>query len=176
MRLRARRDFRASSPDSLIGRSLILEHLHPNARGGFLMARAFAEAMRAHGLLATKAEWAARDTISDLTLWNQRHLTELDELCARRRVGILTSGWPFRPSDTEIAPPKSDSLSAIAERMVTGTESWRQGHQDAVEYYLHIGDRAELQQERSALRSQFPLDSTLSPAHDLLYIKMNQRQ
>ena len=42
--------------------------------------------MRARGLLATPAEWAARDTIPDNLLWSERPLTDLDSLCAAQRI------------------------------------------------------------------------------------------
>jgi len=73
------RSFRHASSDSVVGNNLILEHLHPNAGGYFLMGREYAAAMRHNGLLATAEEWTARDTVSEVTHWEQRALTELDE-------------------------------------------------------------------------------------------------
>ena len=46
-------DFKALSPDSLIGYNLITEHLHPNSRGYFEIAKSFAQSMHQHGVLAT---------------------------------------------------------------------------------------------------------------------------
>ncbi|HEX7574275.1 MAG TPA: SGNH/GDSL hydrolase family protein, partial [Bacteroidota bacterium] len=82
------RVFQERSPDSLIGNTLITEHLHPNSQGYFLMGRAYAGVMRTHGLLAPAGEWARRDTIPDEELWGERSLSTLDELLARRRTEI----------------------------------------------------------------------------------------
>lgn len=45
--------FEAASPNRLVGNSLMLEHLHPNARGYQLMGRAFFDTMHKHRFVST---------------------------------------------------------------------------------------------------------------------------
>ena len=144
--------FMANSPDSLIGNELILEHLHPNSAGYFLMAKGYAEAMRRRQLLAGAAAWAARDTVSDITLWNERTVTELDERIALLRTAAQTSTWPFVERSLSLPPAMpEDTLEQFAKRVVGGTWGVGDAHIAAAEYDKAIGDRRGLRNELRAL-------------------------
>ena len=150
-------EFRLSSPHGLIGFSLITEHLHPNSRGYFLMGKAYASAMRQNELLASAAEWAAKDTTSDSFLWANRVVTELDELLAERRTQVLTAGWPFKQQYPVVDRiPESDTLRTIAEQASRGQLNWLQAHRKAAGFYLGRGDTAEGEAEFKAILNQIP--------------------
>jgi tetratricopeptide (TPR) repeat protein len=159
--------FAAHSPDSLIGRSLVLEHLHPNSRGYFLMAKSYASAMCSLGLLASPQEWARRDTIPDESLWLGRPLTDLDSLCAGQRISLLTSGWPFRDSAVAVTPPSGNGLPTIAWKMVLGSFTWEEGHVAAADWYAARGDTTGALREYRALINQTPMN--ISP-----YLRMGK--
>jgi tetratricopeptide (TPR) repeat protein len=150
--------FRRNSPDSLIGSSLIVEHVHPNARGYFLIARAYATAMRRQGLLAPAEEWARCDTLDERRLWNDRCLTEIDDRMARRRTEILMSGWPFRAAVPLVdAVPRQDTLGQIVERVTRGQWNWLQAHNAAAAYYLGRGEPSRAAAEYRTIINQLPL-------------------
>jgi tetratricopeptide (TPR) repeat protein len=161
--------FQDHSPDSLIGNTLIMEHLHPNSRGSYLMARGFAAAMRRHAMLASAEEWSAKDTITDDDLWNERSVSALDEMIARRRTEILTSGWPFTSQKIPVVRPvaPTDTLGQIAEMVTRGMWDWARAHREAAAYYERRSDWASLAREQRVLMSQMPLDVDpyLSLAH-----------
>lgn len=154
--------FQNESPDSLIGSNLILEHLHPNTYGYFLMAREYAHAIRDHQFLAPLDEWASRDTVQEKVLWVGRTLTEIDEMCAQRRIAKLTSGWPFRPETVPLDPLAAKSaeggLGQIVERMVRAELTWEQGHVAAAEFYERSGDLEKAEREYRTLANQVPLN------------------
>ncbi len=153
--------FKSLSQDSLIGDNLILEHLHPNTRGNFLIAEEYARLMRDHGLLATSAEWARRDTVTDDFLWEHRHLTDVDELMAARKIELLTSGWPFRNQPRVVAPvQETDTLHFIADEAVHNKFGWVTAHTRAGEYYLQRGDSTRTEREYETIINQLPLDVT----------------
>jgi len=81
-----------ASPGRIIGHTLILEHLHPNLDGYFLLADAFYEALRASPLLDRRAppvpEADARRAIL---------VTPLDSVLASIQVRRLLNNWPFQP-------------------------------------------------------------------------------
>ena len=142
--------FMAHSPDSLIGNELVLEHVHPNSRGYFLMAAEYAAVMRQRGHLASPEEWARNDTIPETTLWRERQVTEVDERIAARRTAILTAGWPFVPQQGVVSPVDSaDTLGRIVERFVEGKWGWVEAHQAAVSFYAA---RNESRQSRAGVR------------------------
>jgi len=155
------RVFTEASRDSLIGRDLITEHLHPNSNGAFRMAAAFANAMKAHGLLADRQEWITRDTIRVDSLESRRNLTELDEMMARRKIQVLTSGWPFQSTPRKLAAPDtSDSLAFIVDRFVMGVLPWQQAHLDAADFYARHNEPERAAKEYSTIISQYPYDIT----------------
>lgn len=137
------RYFRAHSQDSIVGHSLIQEHLHPNSRGNFLIAKQLAESMKQDGLFASSSEWQRADTVSDTALWKDRPVSELDELLAKRKTEILTSAWPFTdetvPVVHSVAP--SDTLGMIVERLARNTIDWKSAHIRAAQYYNKSGQK-----------------------------------
>lgn len=149
--------FRNQSPDSIIGKELILEHLHPNIHGYFLMAKEYANVMRHHQLIASSEEWIKRDTVNDDSLFLHRPVTELDELCAKRRIELLTSGWPF--SKKENFPQLvtfNHPLKEIVDRVLRAELSWEEAHVAAAEYYVKHGEQENAEREYKTLINQLP--------------------
>ncbi len=87
--------FEKASPHGLIGNNLMLEHLHPNIDGYFLMADAFFETMRQHGFIA--ANWEASRIRPEIYYRENWGFTELDSAYADIRIRILKGNWPFQP-------------------------------------------------------------------------------
>jgi hypothetical protein len=149
--------FMAHSPDSLIGNELMLEHVHPNSSGYFLMAGEYAAVMRRRGLLASPEEWARNDTIPDSAYWRERPVTEIDERIAARRTEILTAGWPFVPQQGIVPPVDSaDTLGQIVEHFVEGKWGWVETHKAAALFYAGRKERENLAREQATLRGQIP--------------------
>lgn len=148
--------FMAESPDSIVGANLLLEHVHPTLYGQFLIARGYAQAMRQRGLLATPEEWAARDTLPDSTLWDERNSSPIDERIATRTIRILTSAWPFSSGPPTVPPADDvDTLESIAAKVTGGLWDRKASHKAAIEYFASRGDMASLILEYRALIS-FP--------------------
>ncbi len=164
--------FAAHSPDGIIGKELILEHLHPNERGYFLMAKAYGSTLRSAKLIAPESEWNACDTVSDDRLWTARPITPLDEWCAQRRTALLTSGWPFT-SETKDVPKidASDRVANIGEEIVIGKKTWEEGHVAAAQHYAMNGKTPEAEREYRALINQFPYNVSAFLLLGQLYMK-----
>jgi tetratricopeptide (TPR) repeat protein len=160
--------FAGASADSIVGNELIFEHLHPNARGSFVMAKGYARAMERIGLIAPRESWATRDTISDERLWEERPVSTLDERMAARKVDILTSGWPFRAGVPAVpAVGTTDTLGQIVEMVTRSRWTWQRAHEEALAYYRGRGEWELVEKEYSVIISQTPLDiqPQLSLAH-----------
>lgn len=144
--------FMAYSPDSLIGNELILEHLHPNSSGYFLMAKGFASAIRHIGGIADEEQWARCDTVGDRTLWNERTVTDVDERIALERTARVTSTYPFTaPSLSVPAAFPQDSLQTLVLRVIDGQWGAGDAHVAAAEYYTRRGQLQEAEREYSTL-------------------------
>ncbi|HTR80271.1 MAG TPA: tetratricopeptide repeat protein [Bacteroidota bacterium] len=151
--------FESLSQDSLVGHNLILEHLHPNTRGHFYIAKEYARQMRAHGLLASSEGWEKCDTVSDDFLWAHRHVTDLDEILAARKTVYLTSFWPFSDQPSAIASvSETDTLKFIAEQFAHNQIDWATAHGRAIAFYLRRGDTVDAVHENETIIDQFPMD------------------
>lgn len=154
--------FKEHSSDSLVGHNLITEHLHPNSRGNFLIAECYAGVMRLHGLLASRRAWTLADTLSDRILWQQRRVTDLDELITEEGIKFLTSGWPFEDQPPIVATVSaSDTLEAIAQEAAVGRLDWVKAHREAISFYERRNDLDHAEKEYRALLSVFPMDLQL---------------
>lgn len=133
------------SPNGIVGNELMLEHLHPNAKGYFLMGASFAQAMLENERLA---EWvhpplnnkeSERQTGNGLIEQNLikqefeayeqgMYLSDFDHRVAYHRVRTLKQGFPFvlsnnaRPYQQGYKPTgPADSLAFLA---VHASKSW----------------------------------------------------
>ena len=153
------RAFAGVSPDSLVGSTLILEHLHPNERGYFLMAREYARVMRAEGILAPGSAWKRADSLSEDSLWNHRGLTEHDIRCADLRIRTLTSGWPFQSGEAAVpAVDPTDPFALLSQHVTQGELNWEQGHVAAAELFERRKDLINARKEYRALIRMIPIN------------------
>jgi tetratricopeptide (TPR) repeat protein len=89
--------FEAASPNGLIGNNLMLEHLHPNLEGYFLMSDAYFDMMRQRGFVA--ANWDSTRIKPPAYYRATWGFTALDKAYADLRIRILKGNWPFQPKN-----------------------------------------------------------------------------
>jgi Flp pilus assembly protein TadD len=153
--------FASSSPDSLIGNEFIVEHLHPDLEGHFMIAREYARILRARGLLADATGWRAADTLSEARLWEERSATRLDEMIGARKTAILTSGWPFRDQPPTVSSiPPTDTLGQIVELYVRDKIGWDRAHMEAAAHYTSRKEVQEAAREYLTVAKEFPFDAS----------------
>jgi tetratricopeptide (TPR) repeat protein len=101
----------------------MLEHLHPNIDGYFIIADAFFEAL-ARASLANTLVHASRDSARA-----EVPVTAIDSIAGLLHADRLTSGWPFQPRGIT-RTPRVDTMKAttvpeqLAKDMVLGTIAW----------------------------------------------------
>ena len=130
--------FESASPNGLIGNNMMLEHLHPNIDGYFLMADAFFEAMREENFISK--EWDASKIKSDSFYLKTWVVTALDSIYGELRIRILMGGWPFKP---RTAPnralidyqPSSRADSLAVKIWKDKNLTIEHGHVEMAEYY-----------------------------------------
>ena len=153
--------FENASPHGCIGASLMLEHLHPNIKGYFLMADAFFRTLQQEKMIAP--EWDTRNIKSSEYYRSQWGYTELDSLYANLRIQILKGGWPFKP---KTAPNKAlsdyrpinkvDSLATLVWSRKNYT--LERAHVELAEYYERRKDYRRAFKEYQALTCLTPLN------------------
>jgi lysophospholipase L1-like esterase len=94
----------------IIGDDLMLEHLHPNLEGYFLLADAYYEALREAGMIGP---W--KQAIPVQQARKEIPVTEVDLLKGTYEIMRLKSDWPFRDSYTEpVYPERSTVIEHLA--------------------------------------------------------------
>jgi tetratricopeptide (TPR) repeat protein len=154
------RIFKELSPDSLIGNQLIFEHLHPNARGYFLMAKAMVQSMREHALFASAAEWNSIPAPDEDSLWRQRKVSSFDDRLALRKVEILTAAWPFSNQTVPVVSSigQDDTLGIIVESITRNRSNWVTAHQKSADFFHRRKDFVSAAKEYETVIAMFPHD------------------
>lgn len=147
--------FEKESPNTFIGSSLILEHVHPNIKGYFLLAKAFYETIQNNRMIGT--EWPSNCIDQE---WNHG-LTELDSVYSALVIQQLKGSWPFQPKSLPNQFLKyfrpATQIEKIAFHVIqTANYSLESGHMELGNYYKKQGilDKAFL--EYNALITSIP--------------------
>lgn len=147
--------FSAAAVNGIIGSDLMLEHLHPNSDGYFLMGQSFFEQMMNGGLAHLQPDLKGLRDPDDYR--NAMHLTELDHRFVWRRVQALMNSWPFVDvPDPDGYPanyrPESE-LDRLAINHVQEHISWEEAKTSMARWYSQNGMHDEAILEiRGALR------------------------
>ncbi len=153
--------FEAASPNGLIGNDIMLDHLHPNAGGYGLMARAFFDSMRQHGFIA--AHWPATTDLSEPVPY-----TELDTAIGKLRSMFLKDNWPFRPAQSPasnaIDYKPLDIAESYAKKVAQDALSYQQAHLELAHYYHLQGENELALREYQALINCDPFKFTTNLA------------
>jgi lysophospholipase L1-like esterase len=121
----------------LIGRELMLEHLHPNLPGYFVIADRFYQALAEHQPLPVMT---ARESTNQA--WTLRPVLPSEEYAAFARVATLTSDYPFveRPQPVQL-PAASDWQQQLGLDYFANRISWLAMMQQSLAQYRAQGDQ-----------------------------------
>jgi len=157
--------FSAHSPNGIVGKNLLLEHLHPNLDGYFLMGKTFAQTILQQRLLNQKHPNlpTPQPLPPDSILIKQIAITTLDKQIAEYRVQILTSGWPFTSGNRyltldDFVPQSPVQKQALA--VLKRTSNYEKAHVHLAEYYERNGQLESAVKEYYALATTFPINES----------------
>lgn len=149
--------FVAASPNGLVGESLLLEHVHPNLDGYFLLADVFFSALVANGLPGapevdvTTAEARAGMPVSDI-----------DRFLGDYKVLRIKAGWPFSDDHTTVTlPAPASEAERLAQELYHERISWPEAHDRLRRHYQVQGDRAGYAHVTAILADAFPFTGLL---------------
>lgn len=144
--------FTAAAVNGIVGRELMLEHLHPNLAGYFVLADAFYDALHEHGAVGP---WPG--PVSEEQARRELPVTEVDRLYGEYRIRHLTAGWPFsQGSGRWEPPPPLDRVERIAQGYYRGTYPWPDAMRELLDHYRREGETAEAARVAALLADAFP--------------------
>ncbi len=144
--------FHAASRDGIVGADLMLEHLHPNLDGYFVLADAFYDALREHPALAP---WDHAVVEEQARL--EMPVTEVDRLYGEYRIAALTAGWPFSRERRRFRLPEPRGpVENIAQGYFEGRMGWPDAMRELLDHYRQRGDGAQAASVAALLADAFP--------------------
>jgi lysophospholipase L1-like esterase len=146
-----------ASPHGLVGKGLLLEHVHPNLDGYFLLADAFFDAMIEAGL---PGEPEVR--IDDTQARQEMPVTEIDRWLGEYKVRRIEAAWPFTTESVrpELPPPGSEA-ERLARALYTEKLNWPEAQDALRRHYRETGNRSEYTRSTTVLADAFPFAATL---------------
>jgi tetratricopeptide (TPR) repeat protein len=140
--------FKLNSENGIIGSNLLVDHVHPNIRGYFLLAKAWFLAIKQNKLLGMSPGVEESDSL----IWSNAAVTSLDSLIGAIRIMELKSRPPFTKSDSVFNFVPQNAIEQLAYRYAVMNESsWASTHLDAAKYYLTNGNYARALDELRAI-------------------------
>lgn len=134
----------AATETGIIGDDLMLEHLHPNQKGYFIIGKTFAE----HVLNDLEKSFTTQpvDISTDYYYRNMR-LSEFDHAIAHHRVKTLKQGFPFQERETELyqfSYRPANVPDSLAFLTVHKNKPWDEAKVELADYYErnHAYDKA----------------------------------
>jgi lysophospholipase L1-like esterase len=145
--------FEEASINSLIGSNLIVDHLHPNIDGYFLMAEAFYQSMRKYHFVADR--WDSLYVVTSNEYKDNWPLTALDSTIAALMLQQLKAGWPFQPMSGEnriLLDYKAQSIiESLALKVIFDQISVDQAHLLLAQHYDQANEHQLATREYDAL-------------------------
>jgi predicted Zn-dependent protease len=145
----------------------MVEHLHPNAEGYFLLADAYHAALREDELLPPPSVRISREQAR-----REFPLSRIEARAADYRVARLLSDWPFRDPPEPVALPEPDSdETAIAQDWFLNRRSWVEAMNDGLRLYQRTGDYEEAGRIAANLALGLPFEPTAQYAAGQMFLR-----
>ena len=169
--------FEASSNEELVGFNLILEHLHPNKQGYFLIGKTFSEILIKD--LRTKDLVDQKNIPDNLDEYFDRmRLTYFDDRVEWHRISTLKQGFPFvqgrKLTPYQLSYSPIDFVDSLAFASVHQNLGWDRAKVSAATYYENTGKKeAALQEYLGLIRNQ-PWNDSPYVFAARIYLDQNQ--
>lgn len=131
--------FTAYSPKNIVGNELMLEHLHPNDKGYFLLGWAYASEVAKY-LQKNEPTWNAQNIRSQSEYEQKVSMSSFDKRVATYRIASIEAGWPFQKPGVNrpfLDKYPIQSLSdSLARENFLGKVNWQKTKDELANNYL----------------------------------------
>jgi lysophospholipase L1-like esterase len=127
------------SPQGIIGGELLLEHVHPNAEGCFLLADAYYEALKQNGEIGDWSQAPSRDRAE-----RDMPITAIDRILADYAIRELEGEYPFSDTRQEFRlPTPRNEIERLAQLRHSGELHWLDSMERLLQIYREAGQTEE---------------------------------
>ena len=149
--------FSSASPDGIVGHELLLEHVHPNLDGYFLLADAFFDALVEGGLPGRPDV-----TVSEAQARAELPVSEIDRWLGDYKVRKIQGTWPFVTEAREFRlPPAVSEAERLAQALFRQQIDWPEAQDRLRRYDQAAGNTAEYAKLTTILADAFPFSGSL---------------
>jgi len=169
--------FEQKSSHALIGDPLMVDHLHPNIDGYFIMADAFFQTM--HDYRFVDPDWDDGQIVSSESLKKSWAISALDSVYAALSIRYLKGGWPFKSENRpnralDDFKPQTTVDSLAVQALVNPDISLTQANLRLAEIYEHKGMNLQALKVYRALYHAIPHEILFYHRAANLLIKQKQ--
>ena len=149
--------FVAASDQGLIGNDLMLEHVHPNLDGYFLLADAFYDA-----LVARRMPAAPEVVVPDASAREEMPISDIDRWLGEYKALKVKSSWPFAVDRRGFVLPEAASEpERLAQEVFMQRISWPEAQDQLRRYDRAVGNSAGYAKITMILADAFPFSGPL---------------
>lgn len=128
--------FEMASPHHIVGKELLLEHVHPNLTGYHLMADAFYQSMTAANVIPATPSV----TLPENLIYEQTPLSRFDTIFGYISTILLKENWPFNEQLPKPTMAEQTYEGKVAGGFAVRQYSWNVGMEKLYNYYVKNKD------------------------------------
>ncbi len=146
-----------ASEHGIIGADLMLEHVHPNLDGYFLLADAFYRALVDSGLAG-----APQVSLPEDQARREMPVSELDRWFGEYKIARIRAAWPFQAVRTEpVLPAPGSEAERLAQLLYAERIDWPTAQDQLRRHYRETGDLAGFAHVTQILADAFPASAAI---------------
>ncbi len=150
--------FRSQSPNGILGKELLWEHVHPRLRGYILLSQTWCRSLGQLSIFSPEERAKLSQSISDSLLFASVRWTALDEEIGAVTMKALLRRWPFTETvSTNEMIPASD-VEKVAQMFTKRSLRWSEAHYELADVYIRKKDLPGAVQEYEAVSAMYPDD------------------
>lgn len=145
-------DFKSSSPHGMVGNELVLEHLHPNLKGYYLLSTSFCKSLTKYFDFSTDQKMVLPLPFEEMPL------TEMDSLFGEYTNLILRSQWPFNEPMPDINLTGKSMPEVLAGGLAVKQINWDEAMHKLQKYYLDQKEYKKVFKVSESLALAYPMN------------------
>lgn len=150
--------FRAHSPNGILGKELLWEHVHPRLRGYVMLSQTWCRSLGQLSIFSTEEREKLSESISDSLLFASVRWTALDEEIGAVTIQTLLHRWPFTESTSTTGTNPAPTVQNVAQMFTKRNLRWSEAHYELADIYIRNKDLPTALKEYEAVNAMYPDD------------------
>ena len=151
--------FNSVSSAGIVGKNLIVDHLHPSLKGYQLMGKIYFESIEKNKFLPNTEKFRISNSQQDSLVISNFAFSRLDSIISDIRLAGLLNDWPFIDNADFSFIEKlklNNKIDTIAYKIAMENMNWEKGHRETAQWYLQNDDYRNFASEFRVIISQYP--------------------